>query len=405
MRRLTLVCLTLILVAFAGWTALAAEAPEIEGDVISGVDSARGVYIRFFTARASIAKVEYGMGNELSEMTAEKTSLDGSHEFFIPNAEVDTTYSFRIHVHDWSSDGYVTDTMTLETPPLVSPDNLRAATRDEQATLSWDGVFGAAQYVVERADALSSDFAEIATVEGTSYADGGVQNDAEYRYRVRSIDSSGNASDPSGVLEVLIEPAIVNDTFDGALNLDVWARYDWSSGATVEVRDGRLVFDNFHQSGWDNNIAGIVLRDKIDLTGVKTVIEVDYVGHNLTELNPGFFEVYLEDGYDIFDEIGFRLTVEPNRIDTRIAHGGNGAFSPDFGWTNVKSPPYTLRWELTHRSGQQFDHAAYIDGSLVFQGQVNIGTIDPAGLHFYFWVANDTHNGPSSVERILIYQE
>jgi len=403
MRRLALLSLTLLMVAFVGWTAFGA-APAIEGDVITGVDAEKGVYIRFRTERASMAQVEYGVGDELTEMTAEHTSLDGSHEFVIP-AAVNTTYSFRIHVRDWSGEAYATDVMTFTTPPLGVPENLRAITRDEVALLSWSAVFGAAAYVVERADAAGGDFVEIATVEETHYSDRGVQNHAEYRYRVRAVDAGGNTSEPSAELLVLIDPAIVNDTFDGPLNLDVWAIYDWSKGAKIETRDGLLVFENFDQGGWNTNIAGIVLREKIDLTGVKTVIEIDYVTHNWTELNPGFFETFLLGGHDIFDEIGFRITVEPGRIDTRIAHGGNGQFSPSYGWTTVKMPPFTFRWELTHREGPWFDHAVFIDDQLIFEGQVNIGTIDPAGLHFYFWVANDTAAGPSAVDRILIYQE
>lgn len=404
MRRLLLLSLSLLIVALAGWTAFGA-APAIQGDVITGVDAEQGVYIRFWTERAAMARVEYGVGDELTEMTSEKTSLDGSFEFFIADVAVDTTYSFRIHVRDWTGEGYATEIMTFDTPPLSAPDNLRAITRDEQATISWDAVFGAAAYAVERADAAGGDFVEIATVESASYTDRSVQNHAEYRYRVRAVDEGGSASEPSAELHVLIEPAIVNETFDGPLNMDVWAIYDWSKGANIETRNGHLVFENFDQGGWNTNIAGIVLRDKIDLTGVKTVIEIDYVTHNWTELNPGFFETYIEGGYDIFDEIGFRITVEPSRIDTRIAHGGNGQFSPSFGWTNVKTAPYTLRWELTHREGPWFDHAVFIDNALIFQGQVNIGTINPAGLHFYFWVANDAHMGPSAVDRLVIYQE
>ena len=403
MRRLGLLSFTLLIVALVGWTAFGA-APAIEGEVVTGVDAERGVYIRFQTERASLARVEYGVGDELTDMTGENVSLDGSHAFYIPDAAVNTTYSFRIHVSDWSGESYTTNIMTFVTPPLSAPENLKANTRDEQATISWDAVFGAAAHAVERADA-ESDFVEIAVVEATNYTDRDVQNHAEYRYRIRAVEAGGSASEPSAELRVLIEPAIVNDTFDGPLNMDVWAIYDWSKGATIETRDGLLVFEGFDQSGWNTNIAGIVLREKIDLTGVKTVIEIDYVSHNWTELNPGFFETYLEGGHDIFDEIGFRITVEPNRIDTRIAHGGNGQFSPSFGWTGVKSPPYTFRWELTHREGPWFDHAVFIDNALIFQGQVNIGTINPAGLHFYFWVANDTHAGPSAVDRILIYQE
>ena len=168
-------------------------------------------------------------------MTGENVSLDGSHAFYIPDAAVNTTYSFRIHVSDWSGESYTTNIMTFVTPPLSAPENLRANTRDEQATISWDAVFGAAAYAVERADA-ESDFVEIAVVETTNYTDRDVQNHAEYRYRIRAVEAGGSASEPSAELRVLIEPAIVNDTFDGPLNMDVWAIYDWSKGATIEKR-------------------------------------------------------------------------------------------------------------------------------------------------------------------------
>ena len=61
MRRLGLLSFTLLIVALVGWTAFGA-APAIEGEVVTGVDAERGVYIRFQTERASLARVEYGSG-------------------------------------------------------------------------------------------------------------------------------------------------------------------------------------------------------------------------------------------------------------------------------------------------------------------------------------------------------
>lgn len=205
----------------------------------------------------------------------------------------------------------------------------------------------------------------------------------------------------------------VADDFSGGLNDSVWAVYDYidyskagdvgSDPSPVVVRDGRLIFQNFHTGGWTQNQGGIVLREALDLTGATTVVDIAYAEHNWSELNPGFFNEFITGGEDIFNINGFRLTVEPNYLDTRFSFGGEGSFQPGFN-TGLSAAPFKIRWVLTHEQGQDFTVKVYVDGDLKHQGRLNIGTMNAEAVHFYLWVANNAHQGPSAIDEIVLFQ-
>ncbi len=90
---------------------------------------------------------------------------------------------------------------TEEPNPMVAPTNLIADTfSSARIDLTWTAAPGAHHYQVERAPNLGGTFTVVnSNVVGTTYQDTTVTSVNAYLYRVRTADSVGNLSAPSGV--------------------------------------------------------------------------------------------------------------------------------------------------------------------------------------------------------------
>ncbi len=403
MKRLSAVFVSIALMLA---TSMSAFALGIIGDIETGLTENNELYVSFESGDPSMAYVEFGVDGEFAQ-TAQRTSLTGSHYFVIGGLANDTTYTLRVHLSNWSGDSYVSDDIIFVTPGLESPEALRATTRDGQARISWNPVFGGAAYVVERADSANGPFTVLATVEETHYVDNTVTNHEEYRYRVTAVDAEGNqAAAPSPVLSVVIEPAIFVSDFTTDLDWDVWQLHDDRPTAKIEVKDGQLVWSNM---GSDvPRTYGIVTREPIDMTGVTTVVEVGYVHVGADELNPGFMDQILKtspnEDNDPWWHNGFRMTGYNNTLNLQVFDGGDSQFTPP-SWSISISPPYRLRWELTHTGGQNFDVAVYINDQLRHQGKLHAGTLNLENMHFYMYVSSITPNATWAIDYLALYQK
>lgn len=167
------------------------EGPEF------GLDDQQRFVVTFTTSTASMSYVEYGVTEDYGERTSQYISLDLLHEHVLENVAVDTTYFYRIVVSDFISSEY-TYTGTFTTPPLGQVTRLRVQnTSDRGALLTWDPVFGAAEYQVQRATDENGPFEVIATVTGTTYQDDSDERTGQEVYRVVPITSTGIAGEPS----------------------------------------------------------------------------------------------------------------------------------------------------------------------------------------------------------------
>ena len=119
-----------------------------------------------------------------------------------------TSYSYRVRAQDaagnQSPNSNVASASTPDTTPPTAPSNLTATTASSsQVNLSWtastDNV-GVTGYQVERCQyAGCTNFAQVATVTGTTYTSTGLTADTVYRFRVRATDAASNLSPYSNV--------------------------------------------------------------------------------------------------------------------------------------------------------------------------------------------------------------
>lgn len=206
MRKLASLCLVALLVLCTGVLGVSA-APHVEGDVEFTLTADSQLIVRFSTDRlGGISVVEYGVGDELTEATAEVTTLGRRHVHVIPDVEAGTTYSYRIRLRDWVGGETVSSIQEYTTPAVFRVEVVQGFGAEEQAHVSWEPAFGAVAYRVERADSSDGTFTPIGTVEGTRFADRAVENGVSYFYRVVSIDSQGEVASPSDVVEVVPTP-------------------------------------------------------------------------------------------------------------------------------------------------------------------------------------------------------
>lgn len=405
MKRLltTFLALTLLL----AMSASAFAQLRIIGDIETGLTENNELYVRFNTGDPSMASVEYGVGGEFAQ-TPQRTSLTGQHNIVISGLAPATTYTLRVHVSNWSGDSFVSDDFTYTTPALVSPSDVRASTRDSQARISWSPVFGGAQYIVERADAANGPFQVLDTVSTTLYVDNNVENEKQYFYRVTAVDAAGNKAAPSEVIAVVIEPAIVDTDFSD-LDLDFWTFHEHNPTAVVEVSNGRLVLYNFTPESQVSDVrtAGIVNRDPIDMTGVKTIIEVGYSEVNLQELNVGFSDKLVGKD-DPWWHNGFRVTGNPGGMNLTKFNGDRNrndadvTFSP--GWSSSVTYPLDLRIEFEHTGGKNFNIKLFINGQQRHSGTMSFGSLNPETMHVYLYASTGV-DGFGAFDYVRIWQE
>ena len=189
-------------------------------------------------------------------------------------------------------------------------------------------------------------------------------------------------------------------------DLDVWIEdllQGWGTStqawADVDFDTGQLKFGGFQPGSWDFNQLGLVLGHPMDLTDRTTVIEIDYAYVTTNEMNPAFADAIYE-GEDIYGHNGFRLTVGPSTIQSAVLSGGDGSFS---GLNTTISHPAKVRWTLTHVSGANFTTTVAIDGELVHEGSVNLGSLNPAEVYFYLYASSD-QGGEAGINALRIVQ-
>ena len=119
-----------------------------------------------------------------------------------------TSYSYRVQAIDTSgnSGAYsgVATAATEAPPPPTAAGNLTAvATSSSQINLSWtasSSIAGIADYVLQRCQGAGcTNFAQIATLVGTSYNDTGLSPSTTYSYQVQAVDTTGIAGAYSSV--------------------------------------------------------------------------------------------------------------------------------------------------------------------------------------------------------------
>ncbi|MFD7300865.1 PA14 domain-containing protein [Streptomyces pharetrae] len=108
------------------------------------------------------------------------------------------TYYYEVRAHDKAgntSKGTADQGVTTadHTAP-GAPQNLTATPGRDANSLSWHAVAGAASYEVVRATAENGPYERIATLRGTAYTDLHAPVDIPAAYKVRALDTAGNAS-------------------------------------------------------------------------------------------------------------------------------------------------------------------------------------------------------------------
>jgi hypothetical protein len=125
-------------------------------------------------------------------MTDEEAALDGRHVHVLEGLEPGTSYHYRLVVRDWSGNETVSEDMTFSTPALEAPEALRGFVSGGQAQLSWNPVFGASSYRIERGETADGPFEEVATTQETSYSETGLEDEASYYYVVSALGQEGS---------------------------------------------------------------------------------------------------------------------------------------------------------------------------------------------------------------------
>lgn len=157
----------------------------------------QGYGVTFMSSTASMSHVEYGETEDYGQTTEQIISLDSIHEHVLQNVKVDTTYAYRIVLADFAgAESVFTGTFTTPGLGAVSKPHVQN-TSDKGAFLSWEPVFGAAEYQVQRASDEDGPFEVIATVTQPEYFDEDIDQIGENVYRVVPITSDGVAGEPS----------------------------------------------------------------------------------------------------------------------------------------------------------------------------------------------------------------
>lgn len=399
----------LILVLLYGFGSVALGMELVSGSIETGVDDSKQFFVRWVTSGPAMGRVEWGHNTESTEMTAERVALTGDHVHVLVGVLPEGTYVFRLHVYDWSGNGYVTEWNTFVAPSLEPP-VLKVRGGVEQAMLTWEPSFGAAAYeVVRRA---SDGNVTTVRVEAVHYLDDDLSDGTTYEYTVAAIDAVGNVSAPSEPIALAGSSAIIDDAFDGELNTNVWRVYGSNRAAQVRAADGALWVEGLGRNGWDNNDRGVMLRTPIDLTHAVTTVELTYREARWTGQVPGFWGRSDHDG-NLYDVPGFFVGLAPQEVLAAIGAETNTIFTPEASGFfipgirlqgPVPQAPYTLKWVITHVEGERFQVDVYVDGEHLGTTGMVIGDLDPTELWLYLFVINYQDAGPAAFDRIRISQ-
>lgn len=171
----------------------------------------------------------YGVDGNLNQATPEQRGTQ--HRHILIHVDPDKTYEFQILLKGQGNEFVIAFGGTVDTPSTASPQWIRVEAGHERAVVSWAKSFGAASYIVERADVESdAGFQTIATTSGMEYIDHEVVSGKTYTYRVRSVDPAGNSTEPSPAVRVTAPVNfIVNGSFEEVENglLIGWRTHVW----------------------------------------------------------------------------------------------------------------------------------------------------------------------------------
>jgi fibronectin type 3 domain-containing protein len=154
-----------------------------------------------------------------------------------------TTYYYKIAAYDTSSEGLLSDYISVTTIPL-SPTGVTANFTSASAiTVSWDLVGGALGYSIYRSTESIGTYMQVGTSTTTSYSDTGLSVSATYYYKVSAYNSSGESSQSSYVqaLRVLSD----NVWFDGTMTASGIHNYQFNA-----------VQGNTYRIYWNDNYQG-----------------------------------------------------------------------------------------------------------------------------------------------------
>lgn len=182
-----------------------AQVPEMLEDTLTvGVSADGDLKFGWESTRASMSHIVYGTSADaMDQQTAQYFSLDAFHEHVIRKVEPNTTYYYQIVHMNWSDEQSESEVQTYTTPALESVETISGFGATAQVNLSWEPVFGAATYRVERGTAAGGPYEVVANIETTSYADADADLGVPYYYRVVTVAPDGSTGEPSQVLEVV----------------------------------------------------------------------------------------------------------------------------------------------------------------------------------------------------------
>lgn len=189
MKRITQ--LSLVLVVLLLGTAIAGAAPQLVGDVTTGVGERLGWEFTFRTNGPGMSHVEWGEDATYGNSTNEYVSLDTHHRHVINGLLPDTTYHYRIVLSDWSGNSTEIEDTTFTTPALEAPTNVGAYGVESRALLGWSGVFGAAEYRIYRADQSGGPYEQVGSTSDTNYIDEGLVDGQDYFYVISAVSAAG----------------------------------------------------------------------------------------------------------------------------------------------------------------------------------------------------------------------
>ncbi len=144
-------------------------------------------------------------GTRTVELSADLPTLtfSGQHlvtEWYLVIGENDASSAARTTLRQGGSGDDVVAPNGLTPPALAAPTELYVTgTGDNRISLAWTASADSrvTGYIVRRATSSSGPWVEVATVEGTSYTDGGLSNGTRYYHTVVARDAGGTRSSPS----------------------------------------------------------------------------------------------------------------------------------------------------------------------------------------------------------------
>ena len=196
----------------------AASTGNLSAPAVTGGNDSQGRPTLRWKAVSGAAKYEVYRARSKDGDYIKYSTVTGTSYTNISYIENGNTYYYKVRALDadgtagaWSSIVSVTyraaSTGTLSAPAVTGGNDAQG-----RPTLKWNAVTGAAKYEVYRARSKDGDYIKYSTVTGTSYTNTSyIENGNTYYYKVRALDSDGEAGPFSDVVSVTYtaRPALV----------------------------------------------------------------------------------------------------------------------------------------------------------------------------------------------------